>query len=315
MQNVSFIIPSYNAQNTIAKTIKSIQEQKYKGKIEIIVIDDCSKDNSIKVISEYKKVKLIKNESNLGLSRSLNKAIKQSKHDLLCIIWCDCILESKSWLNEMIKVYNENKNCFVGSKLVIPKEYWDKFSFWDKAVVVKDYETSLKNKQREGRPTLFDKKALFEARLYDTKTFRTAGEDTDLRWKLDKLGYKFITAKVNILHLHGFYKFSLKKQLINKALTLAEAIGANFRRHGIKSLPNNYWNPLTSTILYFSLLIPYINIISFIIVLFILIKYTLNTFKFVKDKKIIILPLFKLLKDIITIVGFWKGFFTGKQKF
>ena len=314
MKNVSFIIPNYNAENTIGKCIESILSQKYKGKFEVIVVDDFSKDNSVKIISKYKKVRLIKNEKNLGLGSSLNKAIKASKYELICIIWCDCVLENKNWLNEIIKTYNANEKSVICSKLIIPKEYWDKFSFYDKVVLAKDYETSLKNKQKEGRPTLFDKKALFEVGLYDTKTFITAGEDTDLRWKLDKLGYKLITANANILHLHGFYKFSFKKQLINKALTLAEAIGANFRRHGAKSLPNSYWNPLTSTILYASLFVRYINIISFIIVLFILIKYTLNAFKFVKDKKIIILPLFKLLKDIITIIGFWKGFFTGKQK-
>ena len=315
MKNVSFIIPNYNAENTIGKCIESILSQKYKGKIEIIVIDDFSKDKSVNIVSKYKKVKLIKNNQNIGLAKSLNKAIKLSNYKLLAIIWCDCILENGNWLNEMVRTYNRNKKCFVGSKLIIPKEYWNKFSFWDKVVLVKDYEASLNDKQKEGRPTLFDKKALFEAELYDAKIFRTAGEDTDLRWKLDKLKYKLTTAKVNILHLHGFYKFSFKKQLINKALSLAEATGVNFRKHGIKSLPNSYWNPLTSTLLYLLLLIPYINIISFIILLIILFGYTFKALKYIKDKKVIILPLFKFLKDIITIIGFWKGFFTGKQEF
>ena len=150
MKNVSFIIPNYNAENTIAKAIESIQKQKYKGKIEIIVIDDFSKDNSIKIISKYKKVKLIKNEKNLGLGKSLNKAIKSSKYELICIIWCDCVLEdNKNWLNEIIKTYNENDKCIICSKLIIPKEYWIKFSFYDKVVLARDYEISLKNKQRE----------------------------------------------------------------------------------------------------------------------------------------------------------------------
>ena len=315
MKNVSFIIPNYNAENTIGKTIESIQRQNYKDKIEIIVIDDFSKDNSINVISKYKKIKLIKNYKNLGLAKSLNKAIKKAKYDLLCIIWCDCVLESDSWLNEMVKAYNENKNCFVGSKLVIPKEYWDKFSFYDKVVLVKDYENSLENKQKEGRPTLFSKKLLTKVGLYDDKTFRIAGEDTDLIWRIKKLGYKLITAPVNILHLHGFYNLSFKKQLINKALPLAETSGVNFARHGAKSLSGKFWNPITSTILYISLLIPYINMISLILILFLILAYTLKVFKYVKDLRIIFVPFFKLFKDIITIIGFWKGFITGKQEF
>ena len=315
MKNVSFIIPNYNAQSTIGKSIESVLKQKYKGKIEIIVIDDKSTDNSIKIISKYKKVKLIKNEKNLGLASSLNKAIKVSKYELICIIWCDCVLENEKWLDEMVKAYNFNKKCFVGSKLIIPKEYWDRFSFYDKVILTKDYEISLNKKQKEGRPTLFDKKSLFEVGLYDSKTFRIAGEATDLVQKLQKKGYKWITAPVNILHLHGFYKLSLNKQLLNKALPLAEATGVNFRKYRTKSLSNIYWNPITSTLLYLSLLIPYIGIASFIIIIALTSLYTIKVFKYSKDIRIIFVPFFKIAKDVITIIGFWKGFITKKQEF
>ena len=315
MKNVSFIIPNYNAQNTIGKVIESIKKQKYKGKIEILIIDDKSADNSINVISKYKKVKLIKNEKNLGLASSLNKAIRLSKYELICIIWCDCVLENEKWLDNMVKTYNSNEKCFVGSKLIIPKEYWNKFSFYDKVILTKDYEISLNKKQKEGRPALFEKKSLFEIGLYDNKTFRIAGEDTDMVQKLQKKGYKWITAQVNVLHLHGFYKLSFKKQLLNKALPLAEATGVNFRRYGMKSLSSKYWNPLTSTILYLSLFVPYINIASFIIITTLTLFYTIKVFKYSKDMRIIFVPFFKIAKDIITIIGFWKGFITKKQEF
>jgi len=295
MQNVSFIIPNYNAENTIDKCIESVQKQKYSEKIEIIVIDDRSTDNSLQVISKYKNIKLIKNEKNLGLASSLNKAIKLSKYNTLCILWCDCILVNNNWLNEMVKTYNKNKNVgAISSKLIIPKEYWNEFSFYDKVILVKDYEVSLKNKQKEGRPSLFNKKLLFKMGLYDDKTFRIAGEDTDLIWKIKEHDYKVINANTEILHLHGFYNLSFKKQLLKKALPLAEASGV---------------------ILYLTLLIPYINIISSILIILLISAYTFKVAKYVKDKRIIIVPLFKFLKDIITIIGFWKGFITRKQEF
>jgi len=315
MKNVSFIIPNYNAEKTIGKTIESIHKQKYKGKIEIIVIDDKSKDNSIHVISRYKDINLIKNDKNLGLAKSLNKAIKASKYDLICIIWCDCVLESDNWLGEMIKTYNSNKKSFIGSKLIIPKECWDKFSFYNKVILTNDYEISLNKKQKEGRPTLFDKKLLIQVGLYDDKTFRIAGEDTDLRCKLQNLGYKLVTADVNILHLHGFYNLSFNKQISKKALPLSEAIGVNFRRYGIKSLSNKYRNPITYTILYLSLLIPYVNILSVILIAFLVFIYTIKILKYSKDIKIIFVPILKIIKDIISIIGFWKGFVTKKQTF
>ena len=76
--------------------------------------------------------------------------------------------------------------------------------------------------------------------MYDDKKFRIAGEDTDLRWKIQKLGYQLITSPVNILHLHGFYNLSFKDQLLKKALPLAEASGVNFAQHVVKSFSNKY---------------------------------------------------------------------------
>ena len=85
MKNVSFIIPNYNGEKTIGKLIESILRQDYKkGRIEIIVLDDKSNDNSIKVISKYKKkIKLIKNKKNLGEVGSTNEGLRIVKYEII----------------------------------------------------------------------------------------------------------------------------------------------------------------------------------------------------------------------------------------
>src|SRR3990167_3030345 len=98
MKNVSFIIPSYNTGQTIGKSIQSILNQKYKGKIEIVVIDDCSTDNSVNLIKKFKKIRLVQNKTNLGLAKTLNKGIKSSKYELISIVWGDCVLRTNNWL-------------------------------------------------------------------------------------------------------------------------------------------------------------------------------------------------------------------------
>ena len=50
---VSVIIPAYNAQNTIAKSIQCLLNQTLKG-IEIIVVDDGSTDDTLKVVDRFK---------------------------------------------------------------------------------------------------------------------------------------------------------------------------------------------------------------------------------------------------------------------
>ena len=78
---VSVIIPSYNRQNSIAQSIESVLSQSYKN-LEIIVIDNRSIDNTPKILAEYSKkdsrIKVVENEQNLSLVKTLNKAINIS---------------------------------------------------------------------------------------------------------------------------------------------------------------------------------------------------------------------------------------------
>lgn len=94
---VSIIIPSYNHENYIKDTIESIVNQTYKN-IELIIIDDGSKDNSIKVIEKLNlkyEFLFIKRE-NRGLCETLNEGISLSKGKYIAICASDDIyLENK----------------------------------------------------------------------------------------------------------------------------------------------------------------------------------------------------------------------------
>ena len=77
---VSVIIPSYNHEQYVTKAIKSVFSQTYKN-IELIVIDDGSKDDSVKKILELKDLYSFKfiARKNRGLVNTLNQAIKLAK--------------------------------------------------------------------------------------------------------------------------------------------------------------------------------------------------------------------------------------------
>ena len=77
---VSIITPSYNTANYIAETIQSVQAQTYEN-WEMIILDDCSADNTDGVVREYlsdTRIKYLKNEKNSGAAFSRNYAISKA---------------------------------------------------------------------------------------------------------------------------------------------------------------------------------------------------------------------------------------------
>ena len=73
---VSVCIPAYNNEEYIAQTINNILGQSYKN-IELIIVDDNSMDNTLDVIKSFtdKRIKVYKNESNLGMAGNWNRCL------------------------------------------------------------------------------------------------------------------------------------------------------------------------------------------------------------------------------------------------
>lgn len=77
---ISLIITNYNYEKFLARSIRSAINQSYnKSEYEIIVIDDCSVDNSKNIIDSFSDyVRPIFNNENIGLAASCNKAIRSA---------------------------------------------------------------------------------------------------------------------------------------------------------------------------------------------------------------------------------------------
>lgn len=78
---ISVIMSTHNRSNTLKRAIDSILNQTYTD-YEFIICNDNSSDNTNEILayyeSEYNNIKVITNEINLGLQKSLNKCIKES---------------------------------------------------------------------------------------------------------------------------------------------------------------------------------------------------------------------------------------------
>jgi len=86
---VSLIIPNYNYGRFAAEAIESALLQTVQPD-EILFIDDCSDDNSMKVAEQYKdKIKIVRNEKNLGIVANFNKAVSLTKGNYICLLGAD----------------------------------------------------------------------------------------------------------------------------------------------------------------------------------------------------------------------------------
>ena len=105
--DISIVIPAYNCHKTIERTINSILDAKYKNTLEILLIDDCSKENFsyLKEIYRHENINIIRNKSNLGPGISRNIGIENSKYENICFIDSDDILSS-NFFNELSLISN-----------------------------------------------------------------------------------------------------------------------------------------------------------------------------------------------------------------
>lgn len=99
---ISIITPNYNASKYIAATIESVQKQTYSN-WELLIVDDCSSDNSVEIIKTFQKndarIKLLELTQNSGPAIVRNEGIKQAQGNYLTFIDADDI-----WLPNFIEI-------------------------------------------------------------------------------------------------------------------------------------------------------------------------------------------------------------------
>ena len=110
---ISIIIPVYNAEKFIEDTINTVINQTYDN-YEIILIDDCSTDNSVNIINKYlnEDIKLYKNKENIGVGLTRNAGIKHSKGDYIAFLDADDLWD-KEKLEKQVKFMQDNNYVFT----------------------------------------------------------------------------------------------------------------------------------------------------------------------------------------------------------
>ena len=111
---VSVIMPSYKCGQFISESIKSVQAQTYQN-WELIVVDDCSGDNTIDTVTELMnqdhRIRLYQNSENSGAAVSRNVALRNAKGRWIAFLDSDDLWETTK-LEKQIKFMEENNYAF-----------------------------------------------------------------------------------------------------------------------------------------------------------------------------------------------------------
>ena len=110
---VSIVTPSYNTGKWIGETIESVLKQTY-GNWEMIIVDDCSTDNTDEVVARYSdsRIKYFKNAKNSGAAVSRNKAIKMAKGDYIAFLDSDDLWVPDK-LEKQLEFMKDNNYAFT----------------------------------------------------------------------------------------------------------------------------------------------------------------------------------------------------------
>ena len=119
---ISIIILNYNAGNLLLECVKSIINSNYK-KLEIIIVDNVSKDNSHKICKKkFTDIILIENKKNLGYCGGNNIGIEQANGEFLVILNPDVIVES-NWLNELLIAFRKYGDGLYQPKILATTDH------------------------------------------------------------------------------------------------------------------------------------------------------------------------------------------------
>lgn len=120
---VSILVPIYNGSFYIKNCINALLNQSYK-KIEIIIANDCSTDDTFLKIKKFKdkRIKIINNKKNIGVAETLNRALKLSKGEFIALNDIDDV-SAIDRIEKQLKFLKKNKRIHLVASSIKIKKY------------------------------------------------------------------------------------------------------------------------------------------------------------------------------------------------
>ena len=183
---ISFCIPVYNGEKTIARCIESILDLTYPNK-EIIIVNDGSTDGTLNILKKYP-IKLVDLEQNMGRGYARQKALEYATGEYVALLDADGFITNRNWVEQMLSNFTDDKIAAVFSLSKAINSGSSIARYWDYLTITKRTRGQITHGAGTGN-TLIKKNVLDEAGGFDIRLKNV--EDYDLSKKLSKRGYVF----------------------------------------------------------------------------------------------------------------------------
>jgi GT2 family glycosyltransferase len=223
---VSVILLNYNGENILAKCLSSVLQTDYTP-FEVIVVDNGSRDGSLDTISRFqtidKRVKLVRNSSNLGYSLGNNVGASHAKGEYLLFLNNDITVEP-NWLRELVKVVGRSSAIAAAQpKMLMMDEptiihstggYLTPYGTIYNRETLSSDRSSLASQSEvlvaTGAALLVRREIFFKVGKFDSRFF-IYNEELDLCWRIWLSGYTvvFVPAAV-VYHALGWTNRGLR---------------------------------------------------------------------------------------------------------
>ncbi len=294
MDGVSIVLNLYQPKKEILeKILKAFENQNVKLKIELIIVDKKTDEETKDFIKNFfkksKKIKLVIIKVNEGLSfaSSMNAGIKKAKNNKIAIIQQDCIPTNEFWLDNLIGPFKDKEVVATVSRVRFPDELWNQLNIFAKAIMIR--EKGVITPLLDEKACAYRKDILNKIGSFNDKDFKTAGEDFDIYLELKNRGI-IAYPDAEVIHYHP----TDFKNRLSKLEQYANGFGTLVRMHK-KRMPHWHIGLFKAT--------PVLGIIPFIL------SYPIN-------KSPLLYPVYILLTPVLHYLyakGFWKGYIARTQ--
>ncbi len=194
--SVSVLIPVYNGEDTIARCVESVLAQDYPD-FEVVVVNDCSSDDTGRILDAYaERATVLTNQRNSGIARTYNRALAESRGEVVVMLASDCALRSPDYLTRLLRHFDDASVGAVAGKAII--EDFDRapaihriFARLNILDVNNDETGTHEVNFVEVRCDGFRRSVLEELGGLNEDLFRS-NEDQDLSIRIVRLGYRLL---------------------------------------------------------------------------------------------------------------------------